>query len=406
MRMKRFAQYTAYAMVTSLLQSAVVLVQTGKGGAAGGWLDGRNTMSFLPMALAAVPYYVLQVGIAAAVVKPLFLRRLFLLSAAFLVIGQLLPVLGTDIGPKWIQWASMGLYTIASLPFAWLLPVLILALAGRRRGVPEQVPGPEGKPAVAADAAMPQGSCVAQGEASAGRRCFRDIGSGMLPRWYYWDLGLAVVPVWFGIIFDPLGLLSYLGGLINVPISLLAGVLSVMLLPAVPLCLVVLLVRMLVVWPRHIPGWRQRLLAWGTALAAIAILLVLPFVLRTRRPMDAFMSGFTNYVQRRADIPEVQAWLDTLDRGRLADPRRHAETPGGGSNLPPSLRRLKAWYRMVTLDDQGRPMIRLMWGSGMMGSWGLVIGHRELETPPSDLSRYGEYRAPIAPGAYVWREIR
>jgi hypothetical protein len=180
---------------------------------------------------------------------------------------------------------------------------------------------------------------------------------------------------------------------------------SIMLLPAAPLCLVALLVRMLAVWPRHIRGFRRLLLAWGISLAALAILFVLPFGARGLIPSDTFMSGFTRYVQGRADIPAVQAWLDALDRASLADPRRQSEV-ASDANMPPSVRRLKAWHTMVTLDDKGRPMVRLMWGSGMMGSWGLVVGHREMQTPPSDLARYGEYRASVAPGAYVWREIQ
>lgn len=405
MRMHRFSQYAAYVMVMSLLSSVIVLLQVGQSAANGGSLNSRNTMMFLPMVLTIVPYAMLQAGIAAAVVKPLSLRWLFLLSAALLLVGNLLPAFTMQMGPKWIRWASLMVYTFASNRLAWLLPVLILALAGRRRAAHKQVSASGAEPTVTADATTPQEGRVAQGEKSTSRWYGRDIGSGVLRRWYYWDIGLAVLPVWFGIILDPVGLLGYLGGLINVPISLLAGMFSIMLVPAVPLCLVALLVRMLVVWPRHIHGFRRLLLAWGAFLAAVAILFILPFVARRLSPRDTFMAGFTRYVQGRADIPAVQAWLDTLDRASMADPKRQSGV-ANEANLPQCVRRLKAWHTMATLDDKGRPMIRLMWGSGMMGSWGLVVGHQEMETPPSDFARYGEYRTSVAPGAYVWREIQ
>ena len=57
------------------------------------------------------------------------------------------------------------------------------------------------------------------------------------------------------------------------------------------------------------------------------------------------------------------------------------------------------------MDDDKHPKARLWWGSGFLGSWGLVVGHEEMETPESDLSRYGEYRQEIDKGAYIWYGI-
>ncbi|MCX5643489.1 MAG: hypothetical protein NTZ17_02215 [Phycisphaerae bacterium] len=350
-------------------------------------------MAFLPMALTTAPYASLQVVIALGLVKSLSLRRLFLLSALLLLVGDLLPFLTMHVVPESIRWVNGWLYRTASSPFALLIPVLILALGGRRRTASTCAPSPVGEAANTSDTTGAQERPVVCGEK-------------ILWRWYYWDISLAVLPLWFGIILDPFGILSYLGGLINVPIALEAGMMSIMLVPAVPLCLVVLLTRMLVTWPRHIHGWRRLLLAWGTPLAVFAIVFVLPFIAHTINPMGAFMSGFTKHVQRRADIPAVQAWLDTLDRKSLADPKQQSRITTDESNLPASVRRLRAWHTSVSLDDKGRPMIRLLWGSGVMGGWGLVVGHREMAVPPSDLSRYGEYREPVAPGAYIWHEIQ
>jgi hypothetical protein len=221
MRIRRFTQYAAYVMMMSLLKSAVVLMQVAQSASSEGLLDNRSTMAFLPIALSSVPYFTLQAGIAAAVIRPLLLRRLFLLSVALLLMGDLLPAFTMQMGPQWIRWASPWLYTIASHPFAWLLPVLILALIERRRAAHGQVSASRGEPPVRADTAVPQDGRVAPQEGPVSRWLCRDIGSRVLPHWYYWDIGLAVLPVWFGIVvLDPLGLLNYLGGLINVPISL------------------------------------------------------------------------------------------------------------------------------------------------------------------------------------------
>lgn len=59
----------------------------------------------------------------------------------------------------------------------------------------------------------------------------------------------------------------------------------------------------------------------------------------------------------------------------------------------------------MSADENGSPRVRLAWGSGF-GHWGIVIGMDDMEIPPSDFSRYGEYRLPVEAGVYVWRELR
>ena len=74
----------------------------------------------------------------------------------------------------------------------------------------------------------------------------------------------------------------------------------------------------------------------------------------------------------------------------------------------------------VAWDDAGRANVRMMWGGGFIGHWGLVVGHRDMEIPEtelpgrrvnaqgarrSELAMYGECRLPLAPGAYVWSDL-
>lgn len=236
----------------------------------------------------------------------------------------------------------------------------------------------------------------------------RSAGESARRTWrsYYWDIVLGVIPTWFGAMFDLWGVLSYLGGLINVPFALIALLMSVMLVPAVPLCLVVLLVRMLFVWPRHIRGRGRLLAAWGMVGGVFLLAFVLPFILASWSPREAFMAGFRRHVLRRVDVPAVQNWLSTLEPSGPRPPDQgNAEIPVDESDIPKSIAQLRAWGTEVRLDDMGRPMIWLMWGSGVMGGWGLVVGDRDMETPPSDFSQYGEVRTTIAPGAYTWYEL-
>jgi hypothetical protein len=344
-------------------------------------------MMFLPMALTMAPYAVLQVVVAALVLKPLSLWRLFVVSVAFLLGGVLLITVVSHSPWSLIRWLAFCLYGIVYGNFTLLIPVLILVLVSRRRScrptaasdTPDQVPVREPR-----SVAMPESKW----------------------RWYYWDLALAAVLLWFEIILDPWGVFSYLGGLINVPFSHIALLMSVMVVPVALFCPLVLLVRMLVVWPRRLHSWRRLLTAWGMAASVFSIGFILPFLFPIARPWDAFMAGFQQHVRWRVDIPAVQEWLATLKPSPLRPGQAHPDIPVEKSDLPASLAGLKAWGWRMDFDDRDRPTIRLMWGSGVMGGWGLVVGGEQMETPPSDFSRYGEVRQTIAPGAYVWYDMK
>ena len=385
MRPIRFVQYAVYVILVSLLDSALITLGIGLGELG----EQVSLMPLLPMALAGMPYVALQVGVAAVAIKPLSLRRLLLITMPFLAIARLAPALASLVFPRAVRWVAVWLHGVASGPFILLVPVLILALTRHVRG---RTSG--------STAETPQE--VSMGDHSAERQPTGGE-SARGPRWYYWDIGLAALPFWFGLMFDPWGILNYLGGLINVPFALLALMFSATLLPAALLCIPILLVRMLIIWPRHIRPWRRVLCLWGATVTVFAIVFVLPWVLRES---DPFMSGFTSYVHRRADISAVQAWLGTLEPPTPSEPGHREHLSLDWHKFPPSIRRLDAWGTRIDLDDENRPMLRLSWGSGVMGTWGLVIGTREMHIPPSDRSRYGEIRTPIAPGAYVWREVR
>ncbi len=184
--------------------------------------------------------------------------------------------------------------------------------------------------------------------------------------------------------------------------------------------LAVLCVRLFVTWPRHIRGLWRLLAAWFAAAVVLVACVVLPFV--TLGPgYKSQTRGFHRYIQARADIPAMQAWLDTIDPnvcdGLWIDV---AGTPRAGSptvSFPAFISDLKPRHVQLSLDVANRPMVCLQWGSGLLGTWGLAVGHeempipktqpREKETLPSGQVFYnpGQYRLPLARGAYVWHDI-
>lgn len=151
-------------------------------------------------------------------------------------------------------------------------------------------------------------------------------------------------------------------------------------------------------------------------------LLVVPFTpLRPPGP-SGYAHGFRRYVLGKVDIVEVQTWLSTLGAEVYTHGpvrvRRGEEGPvwPDTTDWPPSLTRLdpvQAYFRMIA--DRCLT-IRLTWVTPW-DKWGIEIGPADMPIPKSqprtrDTSykqvvwNDGEYRLRMAPGAYVWHEIR
>ena len=121
-------------------------------------------------------------------------------------------------------------------------------------------------------------------------------------------------------------------------------------------------------------------------------------------------------MQARVDVPAVQQWLSTiapnsLDRQDVGAERDNEWEPH------PIIVRLNPRGYGVSLDDAGRPMLEMQWGSGVLGTWGVTIGHANMAIPETQprtkeilsngqvFYNDGQYRLPLAPGAYVWHNI-
>ena len=104
----------------------------------------------------------------------------------------------------------------------------------------------------------------------------------------------------------------------------------------------------------------------------------------------------------KTDICEIRDWLRTLDKEGLSEYPKSLPH----EKLPKSLKILRAKTIFLSADENRNPKVMLGWGTGVLRTWGIVIGMEDMEIPPSDFSRYGEYRLPVEAGVYVWRELR
>jgi len=229
--------------------------------------------------------------------------------------------------------------------------------------------------------------------------------------WYFFDILLIVIVYLFGTLNDPFGFLWYACGLCN-RLEKMAFLLFMwvgLMVPAT-LCGLVLLLRMIVSWPKYIENKRRLLLFRLLVIIGLGSYLVLPFTPLKSPGMHIYIKGFRHYIEAKADVAGIRSWLAslgpedcvvyniTLSGGRKASNPKDLQK----HEWPRVVGHLKPRYVTLSLDDDRRPMVRLNWGSGFLGSWGIVVGHEMMPTPESDLSPHGEYRKEISKGAYIW----
>ena len=383
----------AYVIGLSVLYSAsVLLVDSILQLIRGGHFLGDAAVAFPVTAAVTAPLAAVQLATGMLAVGGLSVRRFFLASALLIVPGSAVLTLADHFlsaSILYVLGVIGGMLVNPTLVLA--VPLLVVVLA-RRRG------------AAAGSSRAPICDEMTPTD-GAGSAKYRVVLKHLRGRWYRWDIGLAVLPLWFGVLFDPFGLLSYYGGLVNAPLRQGLLCISVMLMPGAAICLVVLVVRILFVWPRHFRSWSRTVLVWFAVMASFGFFFVLPFA-RFPNQMDVFMSGFQTHVKMRTDIGAIQTWLATVDPGDLEkEARRDNWDLAREAYRLAAIARLKPSCVHLRLDERGCPMIRLSWGTGILGSWGLVVGAEDMETPPSDTSRYGEYRFECAKGAYLWYEL-
>ena len=224
-------------------------------------------------------------------------------------------------------------------------------------------------------------------------RSFRTLGRVLAATAF-----MAFVASWFA--WGPFGIVCYAGGLFNcMGVFML---LFLMMLPALVFAAAfpVLVVRAAVTWRRSTLAGRRRITFWVVLTGGFVMPYVLGIVGLGASPFDMFVRGFTRYAARRVDVGAIQSWLTTLDPNDYRDSEGiWIEGRLMESKQPPAIASLRPKWAQLTLDGRERLAVRLLWGSGMIGSWGIDVGCQDMLKPGSD--SHTQYY-PLAAGAYVW----
>lgn len=236
--------------------------------------------------------------------------------------------------------------------------------------------------------------------------------------WNNWDAIFFVVIMPFIIlatliILAPSGGISYLSGRFDFPLDFFALILfypTVMIIIFVPFVVigasfvVIGTVRVFINWNRYTRKKRViRITQIGISILLITIYFLALFIpIQPYSPgYKPFTYGFRERMRSKADIEDIRDWL-----------KRRGKKESTGDTVrfisygwPKSVKVLNPSYVNLDLDENSNPKVRLTWG-GPPGHWGVEIGMEDMEIPPSDFSRYGEYRLLLEPGAYVWHELQ
>jgi hypothetical protein len=211
----------------------------------------------------------------------------------------------------------------------------------------------------------------------------------------------AFVASWF--VWGPFGLIFYVAGLFNSVWVFVLGPFLLLLIPAAALFGFVQMMRTALHWQELACREKWCRVTVAAVLSAFVLSFGLGFAGLVPVPFDAFARGFGRCVERRADVAAIQNWLSTLDpnicrnEGGYAQDHRLAT-----SEQPPCLASLGAEWATLEADDKGHLKVRLLWGGGMIGHWGIVVGRPDMPIAPPDASDGGESQMPLAPGAYIW----
>lgn len=222
--------------------------------------------------------------------------------------------------------------------------------------------------------------------------------------WNGWDMFFIIAPI-VSIILVPLGGLLYLGGMLNDGFFCIIGFTGIIFF--IICCFFINIIRLLIGLKKHV--WKKEILIVteiGISIFFMVLLIRLPFGSNVKEnrfyPIRMFTCGIRDRIKIKIDIDEIRSWLRTLDKEGLSKYPQNITY----EKLPKSLKVLRAKTAHLSIDENGNPMVRLIWGTGVLRTWGIVIGMKDMDIPPSDFSQYGEYRLAMEPGVYVWRELR
>lgn len=193
------------------------------------------------------------------------------------------------------------------------------------------------------------------------------------------------------------------------------------------LWLFLLPVQIVLGWPKHVKSRRKLVVLYLLVSLGLVVWIALPFTGLWPPGYEMFTDGFGHYLRAEMDLAAVRDWLSSLDP-RTYDGQHFDLSVRSGLGTswpdriawPAAITRFDPHYVQFNKTEAGRLKIRLTWG-GALGHWGVEIGPQDMEIPPSQerqrekvgppgheswFDGTGEYRLPLAPGAYVWHEIQ
>jgi len=237
--------------------------------------------------------------------------------------------------------------------------------------------------------------------------------------WSKWDAIFSVALVAF-VIFIPLGGFFYLCGRFS---PYLIFLIVWFIYPAIGALLLffvaVSIKRSPIVWERYM----RRKKVIKVVQIGIPIVFIALFAISVLTPIETYLwppgykpftYGFRERIRSKADIGAIRNWLKTLSKEDCTGEAIHlllTDSALPRIQWPDSVEWSEALkvcypgYVTLDLDKNGNPKVRLTWG-GPFDHWGVEIGMEDMEIPASDFSRYGEYRLPLEPGAYIWYELQ
>jgi hypothetical protein len=225
-------------------------------------------------------------------------------------------------------------------------------------------------------------------------------------RWKDSYMLFLVLPVMLTILF-PLGAIFYLCGRFSPYAIAVSHCLMLYAVAGVFIiyCLVAGIVTLRAGWRKQ--GGKKKLVALAKiGIPAVFIVLFSASVLASVEGMgfwaEHFMHGFRDRISKKTDVEATRAWLKS--RGDQYDTDHYQRI--AGREWPEPLKALKPGVVLLSADGSGNAKVRLMWGSGFMGHWGVEIGMEDMEIPASAFSEFGEYRVTLEPGVYVWHELQ
>lgn len=167
----------------------------------------------------------------------------------------------------------------------------------------------------------------------------------------------------------------------------------------------------------------KRTLCFGRVCIFVLSLLFNPFFvsfLPIRPPgYIPFTEGFHQRMKNRLDVERARVWMRNLDKELFEDNMYVVmSTKTLPFELPKEITQLsdqKSYYLHLYQNEEHLQCLRIEWGGHFRGGrWGVVVGPREMQIPPTEDVSYdedgfrniGEHRLKLEDGAYVWHEIK